>query len=283
MIKLIVPCTLLYLFVLTGCVEQLNPKDFEAPPFPVAIGFISPQDDTLSIRLLMAPAFNAIIDSSGSNTLVTDAHVTITDIDQDKHISLPYQPATGRYEISADSLLILPGHRYKLDIQFGGQKITADCQVPSALDSIHINEIKSFNSNYLQASWKDPTPLNTDYFVISGRYFGLITYPIGWDDQCNPKARLITDLNQTAATLYSPLGSISNYGCNGSNGISPNDSAYIELVHADQSYFQYYNAVFSATAPGTFGDPVTIYTNIIGGQGVFAAYCKISKKIALQP
>lgn len=270
-------------FLIYGCVEQLDPADFASAPFPVVIGLLSPQDDTVSIGIFISPEFNAPQDSLNSNNVVKNAVAVLYDESSGKNILLQYNNQTRKYEVGADSFPISAGGRYKLDIKFDQYFLTASCTIPAAIDAVQMEEIKSFTSNYIQAGWADPEPGATSYYLINGFYKGKIEYTIGWDDQCSYKARLLTDQNQSGSQTLSPLGSVSNYGCNGSNGISNGDSAIVEIIHAEPAYYQYYASVFSALDQGGFGDPVTIYSNITGGQGIFAGCNKKRQSILLVP
>jgi hypothetical protein len=252
------------------CTEYISPDDFEAPDFPVVIGFLSPQSDRVAIYVGNAAPFGEIVDPMV--LALSDALVSISDT-LGNVAQLEFDPDRGDFTVSATAFPIVSGRLYRLSVAVSGLSLSAVCVVPPALPLKETTITQSGNETYLQAQWDDQ-PNVANHYRLRAQYIGTtVGYEVGWDNQCSQSATLYTDEGRDGQTIRSTLGSVSNYGCNGKNAILEGDSVRVQLLHTDENYHRYYTTAFAAIQSNGLGDPITVFTNIEGGgEGVFAAY-----------
>jgi Domain of unknown function (DUF4249) len=269
------------LFWLGSCTDVLDPSEFEIPDFPVVIGFLSPDTDSIRVYVGRSVQFGTDLDTAFTGTADPAATVILSN-EAGERTSLLFNPVSGMYVGANNQLPIVPGRQYSLTTTTQAKTVTATCQVPLRFDTLSYDIIRSGLETFLQVSWLDPVG-QPNYYRLTAQYVGRqVQYEVGWDNQCKPRSTLFNDRDKDGQRLTSPPGSLSNYGCNGRNSILTDDKVEVNLIVCDKPYYDYYTSVYAARNAGALSDPVTIYSNINGGQGVFAAYTTLRHIIKLR-
>jgi hypothetical protein len=269
--------------IIASCSEVLNPNDFEIAPFPVVIGFLSPESAQTKIFLSKAAAFNEIVDSIGSHLLIKNALVTIKD-DLNRSVHLQYDSLQKRYIIDSIVYPIRHNRTYFLEVTINKQVLSAVCTIPAKINPIVATFEQIGGAHFIKSTWLDQAQV-PNFYRLKGFFEGLnrgnfpVAYEIMWNRNCQKRYSLLTDAFLDGKMMVSPLGNISNFACNGFNSVEVGDEVHLEVISSDEPYYNYYKSVFAATESSSLSDPVTIYTNIKNGEGIFAGFTSIKQKI----
>ena len=91
-----------------------------------------------------------------------------------------------------------------------------------------------------------------------------------------------SDANLDGTTFSSPQGrkkleDPAAYANSASNAVKPqrgpeSKGIFIQLLQTDAHYYQYHRSVQRSRSDNPFTEPSLVYTNVVGGLGVFAGY-----------
>jgi Domain of unknown function (DUF4249) len=242
--------------------------------------FISPQDSVVSVNVYRGKALGEIARSD--NVIVTNAKVSMTD--GTKSYDLKYNSKSSRYEIDNTILKVTALKTYSLQvITADGIVLKASCQVPATPSGLIIKGYRSGNNYVYGFDW--PNDALIRYFIYNtelvdvkftpklgatlgpsvGFSFGLPIY-----DSNNNKQKNIenTVFNAYLADKVSIQIKFSSLDQNLYNYLKTNSEAYI------------WSANSSEFVPN-LKEPQPVFTNIVGGVGIFGAYSQTLKTVVI--
>ena len=265
--------------MLSGCEKDVtNIKLPESKPKLVVGCFISPQDTLITVTLTRSNPIWGTDHNNSNNLSVADASVTISN--GTNSVTVPYNSMDEQYELQASLFPIVSGQTYYLNISTPkGESVSASCTVPiSNLTSLTIDFIDTAAASAnkkIKVKWQD-IPNQTNYYRVFAQ-IGIIDNAIGdtlYNDMYSDNS-LQNDNNKDGQEMSSIMeGGYYSY----INGVQQSVTviAYtIYLLTIDAEYYKYQYSLEHYTYGDPFSEPSSLYTNIKGGLGVFAAYQKI--------
>lgn len=256
---------------LSGCDSMIS--DVEVPdsdPKLVITGFLSPADDSVSIIVSKSrPLYEPTPGYENQFPTVNNAIVVITD--GLNNITLPFNPASGKYQASTTAFPIRPGISYSLSvITPDGYIASADCTIPEGIaPDIEITGIDTLNeygtvSRKVSFKFRDLPGQGQFYGVAAGNFYGdgyAYTYftEIGFE-RGEP---FVSDKNREEEFFLFKTWDI--YEDN-----EPGNSLYISIAITDENYYKYHKSVNSFEGDNPFSEPTPVFSNITGGLGIFA-------------
>jgi hypothetical protein len=242
--------------------------------------FISPQDSVVVVNVYRGKALGEIARSD--NVIITNAKVSMTD--GTKNYDLKYNPATNRYEIDNLVLKVTPLKTYSLQVlTTDGIVLKANCQVPATPSDLAIKNYRNGNNYVFGFDW--PTNSQIRYFTYNvdlvdvkftpklgatsgpsvGYTFGLPIY-----DSNNNKQK---NIERTVFDAY----------------LAEKVSLQIKFSSLDQTTYNYLKTkseadIWSANSSEfvpNLKEPQSVFTNIVGGVGVFGAYNQTVKTVVI--
>ncbi len=276
-------CLLATVFLL-ACEKEVTSIKLPAASSQLVIhSFISPQDTMLNVYVTESKPVTG--DRPGSvSTPVADAAVTLSD--GERTISLPVTSIfTGSrgdvYRVRAEAFPVVAGRTYFLEVSTpDGRRATAQCTVPEArvtpeflMDSAVRNDYGQEYVKYTgRIRWLD-YPGETNFYRTDGEIW--FVRPAGRGELVEERFRLnydfranhfFSDSRLDGALLTSP-----EFSFNITENIN-SATVYAYLLTTDRSYFEYHRTLRAGENDNPFAEPVLIYSNVEGGQGVFAAF-----------
>lgn len=285
---------------LSGCQslrEEVQPLELtEQAEKLVVAGFISPQDSVLSVRVSRS---QTILDETTSpNGPVTDATVLLSG--NGTSVTLAYNARKQCYQVEARHLPVRNGQTYELSVRTPqGERVTGRCTVPKAvtlktvtLDSVQATDrTRQFVARY---AWNDPAG-ETNFYQTTGTFTYVKQCPTCRGEALKPES---VPVAFTAATgwVLDETRNGSKLQTDGSLALLNPKATFGDnfqratvqatLLHVDEAYFRYHQAVEKATAAKSkenpFAEPVLIPSNVQGGLGCFAAYNRVTMTVGLR-
>lgn len=253
-----------------SCTDVLQLDEFETDSFPVVIGFLSPQMDTLEVYVGQSLSLNESIDHTAETAVIKHAYVVLINENGQQAI-LSYHAKKAKYQIASTAFPIVEGATYDLEVSIENKRLHAQCQIPKSIPSFDIEVVEVQFSSYLRLAWQDAKDV-TNFYQLKAFYQGVSEFEIGWNENCDILESFMKDGDLDGQIIHSPLGYLNNKGCRGANFNQTGDSIQIEVAQLDEASYRYYTSVYQALASTALSDPVRIYSNIEGGQGVFGAF-----------
>lgn len=264
-----------YLFllgILVSCENMVS--DVDAPTSPekiVVVGFITPDLPHISIKVFKSRPLYVSYETDGTTSTVKDAIVKISN--NGSTVVLPYDGESDSYKISQSVFRIARGETYYLAVTQGEFSANAHCTVPEiATPVLEITGIDSSYSDfqlYYHANlrFKDEEGQGNYYHVsVASVYTGEggmdpYLYEVGFS-RGDP---FVSDKNKDGNYFTYTSDDIYSY---------PGESLRLVLTigSTDENYYLYHKGIESFEDDNPFAEPSPIYSNIIGGLGVFAAY-----------
>jgi len=235
----------------------------------VVESFISPQDDEIVVRLKYAqPTVGYVPFEKSSSNPIPDATVKLSN--GDSTVILTFHEFKD-YTIAADSFPIQPGVTYFLDIKtLNGLVAKSTCTVP--INKVDTSSISSERvDDKLFVTWKDIPDENNWYSLFHLRF--------EWDEnQWNLGTNYLLDEMFTDENADGAIFNTNFYYTAVSNNSYYN---ILLLCNVDEQYYKFHKtkAAQFAANESIFSEPSSIYTNIEGGYGVFAAYNAVAIKL----
>lgn len=298
---------LLAAILLSGCDKDATnvklPKDIK--PYLIIHSFISPTDTFISVFVSKTTPIYGVRRSFRDYDPLPGATVKMREA-SGNWVSFQYDPTLGMYYAHRDSLNIIAGKSYILEVHASGfDQITSTCKVPeNQVPDPHVDQISSkkekmqwgdsVNVITVKTSWKD-NPESGNYYRIEKRLIiqtSELNYnPItglydtlfnvheqeGWERYFN---KYFDDIQRNGQTI----SSIWKFQLWPSwTGIPDTVKAMKGfLLLCDENYYRYHvNLEKASESDGNpFAEPVVLKGNIEGGIGIFAAY--LTKEFLIQ-
>lgn len=266
---------------LSGCESEVP-----IPPLPetksklVLFSLISPEVEGVQVSVTKTMPVQTNTDANLPN-VVTDATVLFSDL-QDT-IIIPFDPVLQVY--SLPGYTVQPGKMYSLTVTSpGGFSAKAQCYVTDkinqslaiTIDSASASPGTTGKSYVVQLDWQDMTG-SGDYYKTDAIFTAQNTqfpsspaiYSVNMLDVPLARDYMADGRKWQRRSEILPTENLANYG-------EKPDSVYVYLLTTDQPYYDFHNSLYkyrnSNTGLSSFSDPVSIYTNVEGGFGLFAAY-----------
>jgi len=265
----------------TSCEQMIS--DVDAPASSAAkmvvTGFIAPDNDEISIVVSMTKAIY-VTRPYDANSLMSIKDATVLISDGNDTVQLAYDAQSEKYTISQELMPVIEGKTYYLKVTApGGYEATSVCTVPSSLPpDLEIDKIDStgdqFNRNYtIYFKFRDLDGEGDYYGVYIGKYdqydFQEQGYFYNADfDRGEP---FVSDKNVDGQYF-----SYKTYDMYFNNGMS---RLYSAICLTDVNYYKYHKALYNRDDENPFAEPYPLYSNIMGGIGVFAAFTRKAKEI----
>jgi hypothetical protein len=265
---------------------------------------ISPQLPYITVLVNESkPLFS---NSDATEEPIDDATVRISD--GVNEMAIPYDAVNKVYSLKQAKFPILASKTYFLTVSDGKRTVNAQCTVPgntAAIKSYEFdtllldNPIRQDTAVTLKMTWQD-IPSDTNYYKVNAvmdldysillltnqqafkeeRISGHFNFNWNWQEGKN---EFLSDNHLNGALLSSPIGRILLPEVNertDANGkkmtVYPKTkikSVTMEVYNLDVNYYKYQRSLeIRNNSDSPFAEPTSIYTNVIGGLGCFAAY-----------
>lgn len=260
------------LFLFTSCESMISEVEVpSADPKIVVTGYLSPEDDTISISVRKSrPLY---VQSQGWDDqfpYVNNATVTLSD--GSNSVILPYYSQSACYKIPSSFMPIIQGKTYFLEVTTPeGHKATSSCTVPDGtvpdVEITSIDTISQYGSNFKVGLRFRDIPGNGNFYRIGvGKKINYEFYEESYFEEIGFERgeNLISDKNKEDEYFYLKTYEIYQYDSNSS-------LLYISLLLTDENYYNYHRSIYSYEGDNPFSEPSPVFTNINGGLGIFAA------------
>ncbi|GAB3281992.1 hypothetical protein GCM10027347_58020 [Larkinella harenae] len=274
-----------------GCIRSVDELSVDVLPIdrvtkPYVICFISPQDTVIAAKVAMSEP--RIVSSFAESLVVKDAVVLLSDSSQS--IQLVYNDKLMYYRaVPGNGFRIRSGGTYRLTVSMSGNRsVTAEATVPEVipLEGIAIDSTVSRNSadaaltTYTTTlSWSAPAKPKPGQPA---------SYYRGWAEVNQTVVDAATGLlisrqtSRPAFYLDRETGQIGERRfINGTHTLlsGPQTGTQTKqivgaLFTTDENYYRYHIALREqfVSQGQYFAEPTVLFSNIVGGYGVFAAY-----------
>ncbi|WP_128547570.1 DUF4249 domain-containing protein [Larkinella soli] len=273
--------------------------------------FLAPQDTILVANVALSRP--VLGENVSYDTRRKDAVITLSEGSRSVRFKIREGNVPGGfyYYVDPKEFPIEAGKTYTLNVGIAdGRKVQAKCTVPHPVipDDIVLDSALTLRNGFsgkeflVRLRWLDPSGEKNFYRV--GGIFKYRAAPINprdtttirWqsnliDFRRNRETRdLIDDRGNDGTTLASPRGKF-NIGNNDNQttlaqflSVYQNAELEIDLLHTDENYYRYHEAVFrqDQTGGNPFAEPILIPTNIEGGLGCFGAYNRSTRSFTLK-
>ena len=293
--------------LLTACESFVN--DIPEAKLPksesrlVLSSIISPQ--LAYINVVVAESVPLFSKSGATGKRLNNAVVKISD--GVKEATIPYNSDNNLYSLEQSKFPINPSKTYTLFVSDGKRSVTAQCTVPAKAPEIvsYVFDTLVFDEEWfkdtaitLKMTWRD-IPVDTNQYRVSaemdieynilvkeasGKYNQRrVSYPFqfNWNWQ-QGKNEFQSDSYQDGALFTSPLGKlhlpkVREELRDGKKTIvypkTEIKSVVLEVFNIDQHYYKYERSLETRlNSDNPFAEPSTVYSNVKGGFGFFAAY-----------
>ncbi|UOY05798.1 DUF4249 domain-containing protein [Muricauda sp. SCSIO 64092] len=287
------------LSILFGCEDVVDSGVVEIDQTIHIAGFISPENDTLSVNISRAlPALGLELSFDDPRPdmerfIVRDAEVTIEN-STGSNIRLPFLEDELLYAESAETFEVLPGETYTLKVSANGQNYSATCIVPlHNIDGISeqiredTNEF-GFNEFDLDMSFMDIEGEDNFYFVgaflevtADDESISNTIRNIFFDLEAFQTDNLRDGLEIGASTYFFPALSFDE----NNEVLFLEQDLVLQVITAEQSLFQLLRAGYlNETNDGNPFIELGVEPNTINGNGatgVFAGYRYFEKRVVI--
>ncbi|MEL7530460.1 MAG: DUF4249 family protein [Bacteroidota bacterium] len=288
--------SLLLLWSASSC-QRFVELDLSGESQMVVSCFLSPDQKEITLSLYQ----NQTVGTSGgldlADFIVSDATVQIENLQKGQTITLAFDPAQGLYSTASPLDFLSPLDSFALRIQHPSlAEVYGRCQIPTApqqfrlqLDSA-VEAGDPFPDFFCQTSWQDPAEVVNYYRVIgkvipSMRFFTDDPWFFRWQGLSTDPDYLVDD-DFDGQMVSGPTGDLQNVARELSGVRAPRmpgDSLVVALLHIDENYYQYMRDLRqNRNVDLAFSEPYTIFTNLSGGIGIFAAYHAEEKRLQIR-
>ncbi len=253
-------------------VSEIDPPENSTKPQLVVHSYISPENSTIEVSVKRSRAIfskDEIIKEDEKQ--IKNASVTISDLNTNKSLKIPFNAIKGKYVASTLTFKIVSGHTYELKVSTPeNERVYATCTVPNALTSeiknIRIEKNFETNDKEILFEVKD-NPSEKNYYIATAK--------ADFGREYDNNIRIVyvfSDKNRNGKTILAkPLEA----------GWLPYDVESVKLTvfSADEHYYNYVKSINSQSVEDNpFAEPTIIISNIKGGLGVFGAYTTKTKQ-----
>jgi hypothetical protein len=266
----------LSLLLISGCETNANVDLPEYPAKLVLSGFITPQDDTIRLRVRRS---QPIFQQSNTNVgdPVTDATVIL--YGNNTAIQLVYNSNNQYYQIPSSVFPILAGNTYRIVVQ------TSHDATVDAETTVPLNPPSNFNPsvNYSSDTTSNPGFIEIDAdlrytftdFAGESNYYMIYSLVQVYDSFL---ADTLPDITTTSLENDNNRDGIT---INGAEQFSFNNTfpqigrvllgTSISVLNASREYYEFHKSVLSGNnGVDPFSEPTLIFTNVNQGYGIFA-------------
>lgn len=270
------------LLILGGCKNLISDVEgLKVEPKLVLFGVISPEMDTMVVRVHKSwPLSTPKPGMYGSYSPVENATVKLKSSTAEAVLNYHYRKQA--YIIPASQFPIEPGRTYRLEVTApGGFEVWAECKVPTAMSNpLEVTKVDKFTSvNWFQERalslrLPDIPGKGHFYFVeLARRFRG--SYPGGPSEGFDrigfeSGEKFLTDANKDGTYFLFRTFRFELW--------PPRDTLILYSALTDEHFFRYHQSVTFFSDDNPFGEPTPVYSNVVGGLGVFAA-CRERKEI----
>jgi Domain of unknown function (DUF4249) len=275
MLKYLIISSLIFCTVSCSKELSINPKNVEQPW--VVVGFLSPQETLIKVLVGKSLKIGEIYDNN--QPFIYNQNVVVKiQTSSDSSVTLSWNETTRLYEVESPLFFLKEHETYYLFVKTPDGTLKSTCKIPSKPPNFDI-KINSFNLKY-QASidFQDEFNIKNYYRVFGTLPEAPFSKVLEWGTNCDPRTGLFTENLEDGKQISSPISNL-NTTCNGFRSVQTGDSLQISLLNTDEAYNRYHNSIYAARSNVGLGDPVSIYTNIEGGVGIFGAYTEQKKSI----
>jgi hypothetical protein len=266
----------IYLMLIIGFTSCKKEVDYDLLPIEpqlVLQSFISPGED--SIRLYMDYTKSYFGNEVKRNSLIANiSKATITISGPSLTKLLKWSPRNRHFHIAVADMPLIENQIYTLNVTtFEGQKASAQTKIPTKIKEASMSKVSGPVKNQQRKdriSMQLDDPKGTkDFYEF--RLFQIVKN-LGSTEQISQIGiQFIDDENDT---INEAFASFSNNAYITSNGIPYGESYRGLFIKGTEEYLKYLTAskLNFDSSGNPFAEPTTLYTNIQGGLGVFAAY-----------
>lgn len=264
---------LLMALMLYSCEQEADIPIPETEPKIALACFLSPEKPIQAVLTRVNPLFGQ--QPIPGPDFIEDAIVFI--IHNEDTAVLTYNIGNF-YEALSSPFVIKKGETYRINASAPGlPNIYAECKVPidTATDfdlmftSAKQNEDSVFK---IQLAWND-VPNEQSFYRVSASMIdstnvGAIrnysfTFPTGF----------YTDLNHDNQLIFSGTGS---FVANPNQVLTRKAKAF--LITCDVNYYRYHLSLETNAKGNPFQEPISLYSNVVGGVGCFGAYIEVQRE-----
>ncbi len=265
---------------LSACDSGVEIERIATDKLVAVSSFISPQDSVVSVNVYRGKALGEIARSD--NAVVSDAKVSMSD--GVKNYDLKYNSKSNRYEIDNAILKVTTLKTYSLQvITTDGIILKSSCQVPATPSDFEIKGYRKGNDYVFGFDW--PTNSQIRYFTYNVELvdvkftpklgatsgpsldftFGLPIYDSNNNKQTNIERIVTGAYSADKVSLQVKF-----------NSLDPNLYKYLKT----KSEADIWSANSNEFVPN-LKEPQPVFTNIVGGVGVFGAYSQVVKTVVI--
>lgn len=289
------PILLVLLVFLAGCEKELPFKD-EVTKSKLVLNSIVSSDSVWTVHVSRSLS---VLDS-GQLDAVSDATVNIFDDSDNLVTNLTFR-GQGLYE--SDSAKPQPGQSYRIEATAPGyDPVSVVEAIPEAVDVIGVDVVRTYNADStvnmaMEITFADPAgqanfyrfEMEMDLTIHIAQDTQRLVFPLEMtctDPNIEPEGGvdgvydylLLRDANfdgQNYALKFSTIGTFSDQYVTA--------VARLTLISRSEAYYNYRRSVQSylETAGNPFAQPVQVYSNVVGGFGIFAGSTRSVLEIAL--
>ncbi|MEM6347348.1 MAG: DUF4249 domain-containing protein [Bacteroidota bacterium] len=284
--------------LITSSCQRLVDIDLSGESQLVVSCFISPDQKEVQLKLSQ----NQTVGSSGgldaSDFIVPDAIVKIENLQKGQEIELTFDTEHSLYSTIPPLGFLSPSDSFTLSIQHPDfPAVSGQCQIPAApqqfaiqLDSVTADG-DPFPDFFCQTSWEDPAQ-ERNYYRVIGKIIPSMQFFVNSDpwffrwQGLSVDPDYLLDDNFDGQAVVGPTGDLQNVARN-LNGVRPprmpGDSLVVALLHVDENYYRYMRDLRqNRNVDLAFSEPYTIFSNLEGGIGIFAAYHADEKRLQIR-
>ncbi|HTF80632.1 MAG TPA: DUF4249 domain-containing protein [Cytophagales bacterium] len=277
---LLVICVQMVLLLLSSCIRDAKLKVPSVKKL-VVYATVSPDDSITDVYVGHSKPVNRIFNAATSADTAY-AHAIVTLSNGSKHVVLAFDQQRNTYSVARRDFPIEAGMSYHLEVTDPreGMKVKAHTTVPLSKpegldhksDSISNVEQDLRKAYFIKMSWGD-VGAERNYYAYDmvnsmGEYSILQRRSHILSDEKIKDGRIETEYQELSLQYHSLKSAV--------------DRGYINMYayHIDKNLYDYLVYVgFEDEGISITQDPVTLFTNIEGGLGVFGSYRKTSEVI----
>ncbi|MFC5409491.1 DUF4249 domain-containing protein [Larkinella bovis] len=298
--------------LVTGCEnmrQEIEPAGLDhVAKKLVIIGFISPQDTIIAIKVT---ATRPVMDENYATNYGTVKNAKVILATGNRSVQLTYNGKFDYYQADPKKFPLRVGESYQVTAQTPeGLKAAGSCTIPqpARLQHMRLDSVEDANRQkkyFVRYYWED-TPQSSDYYQTSGLFTYAKPCPsCKGDAGSKPKPEttpvvfeplgqtgtLMTDKARDGKVLESCRGFLNQGAITQSlsdkySFSSTYDRALVKgtLLHVDEAYYHYHQALeLQKKSDGNpFAEPVLLPNTIEGGLGCFAGYYQSSLTVTFR-
>jgi len=253
----------------------------------VVYAYISPEDSLISVHVSEShPIWQPY--SGGYYETVKNAHVKITGNGTEAHV--PYDQNSDTYILSTSLFPIIPGAPYGLLVSTpDGKSVQASCTVPfNTNQSVGLVAVDTITEEWggkklrVKVRFTDIVG-ETNYYRVGGVWKYIDLYAPTQDtltEEMYPKYNFeyFSDMGKDGQVFTAELV---YWIYENADWMQP-IGMELKLLTTDVHYYNFHKSLENYVGEDPFSEPTMVYTNMIGGLGVFAAYRLFAKNEPLK-